>query len=126
MKKLLALITITVLAATAYAGEFPDISISEVKALLGTKKATIIDANSATTYKSGHIPGAVAYNAGKLADVLPKEKDALIVAYCGSPKCTAYSKAAKEAQKLGYTNIKHLSAGIAGWKDAGEKTEKAN
>ncbi|HEY6166442.1 MAG TPA: rhodanese-like domain-containing protein [Verrucomicrobiae bacterium] len=126
MKKLLALITTAVLAATAYAGEFPDISITEVKALLGTKKATIIDANSAATYKSGHIPGAVAYAPGKLAEALPKQKDALIIAYCGSPKCTAYSKAAKEAQKLGYTNIKHLSAGIAGWKEAGEKTEKAN
>jgi len=25
---------------------------------------------------------------------------------------------------LGYTNIKHLSAGISGWKSAGKKLEK--
>ena len=34
--------------------------------------------------------------------------------------------AAKAAKELGYTNVKHLSAGISGWKDAGEKTEAKN
>ena len=28
-----------------------------------------------------------------------------------------------EAKALGYTNVKHLAAGISGWKKAGEKTE---
>jgi rhodanese-related sulfurtransferase len=36
----------------------------------------------------------------------------------------AYKQAATAAEKLGYKNVKHLSAGISGWKDAGEKTEK--
>jgi rhodanese-related sulfurtransferase len=31
--------------------------------------------------------------------------------------------AAKAAQKLGHTNIKHMSAGISGWNAAGMKTE---
>jgi rhodanese-related sulfurtransferase len=47
----------------------------------------------------------------------------LIIAYCGSPKCGAYLQAAKAAEKLGYTNIKHMSAGIAGWNDAKLPTE---
>ena len=34
--------------------------------------------------------------------------------------------AATAAEALGYKNIKHLSAGISGWLQAGEKTEKAN
>jgi len=33
--------------------------------------------------------------------------------------------AARAAEKLGYTNIRHLTAGISGWKEAGEKTEPA-
>ena len=37
--------------------------------------------------------------------------------------CGAYAAAAKKAKELGYTNVKHLSAGISGWKKAGEKTE---
>lgn len=57
--------------------------------------------------------------------MLPKDKDALIVAYCGGPRCGAYASAAKAAEKLGYTNVKHLTAGISGWQEAGEKMEKA-
>jgi len=58
-----------------------------------------------------------------LAKLLPSDKSALIVAYCGGPRCHAYQAAVDKAQQLGYTNIKHLSAGISGWKAAGEKTE---
>ena len=36
-----------------------------------------------------------------------------------------YKTAAEKAVALGYTNVKHLSAGISGWKEAGEKVEKA-
>jgi rhodanese-related sulfurtransferase len=61
---------------------------------------------------------------GKLADALPKDKNALIVAYCGGPKCSAYKAAATAAEKLGYKNVKHMSAGISGWKEAGEKLDK--
>ncbi len=31
---------------------------------------------------------------------------------------------ARHAEKLGYKNVKHMSAGISGWLQAGEKTEK--
>ena len=48
-----------------------------------------------------------------------------MVAYCGGPKCGAYQAAAKAAKELGYKNVKHFSAGISGWKEAGEKTDKA-
>jgi rhodanese-related sulfurtransferase len=56
---------------------------------------------------------------------LPADKNALVVAYCGGPSCNAYTAAAKKAKALGYTNVKHLSAGISGWKAAGEKTVAA-
>ena len=128
MKKLTALFASAFLAISAFAGEFPDISIAEVKAVLGTKKATIIDVNGSDSYAKGHVPGALDFDAieSKLAKVLPEDKNALIIAYCGNPRCTAYQAAANAAQKLGYKNVKHMSAGIAGWNKAGEKTEKAN
>jgi rhodanese-related sulfurtransferase len=127
MKKLRTLLAVAVLAVPSYAGEFPDVSISEVKALAESKKAVILDANGTESYNKGHVPGALDFAAikDKLADVLPKDKNATIVAYCGNPKCKAYQAAANAAEKLGYKNIKHMSAGIAGWKDAGEKMEKA-
>ena len=128
MKKLLTLLAVAVLAAPSYAGEFPDVSISEVKALAESKKAVILDANGTESYNKGHVPGALDFAAikDKLADVLPKDKNATIVAYCGNPKCKAYQAAANAAEKLGYKNIKHMSAGIQGWKDAGQKMEKAS
>jgi rhodanese-related sulfurtransferase len=127
MKKLLTILATAVLAATAYAGEYPDISITELKSAIESKKVTVIDVNGTDSYKKGHVPGAVDFASKKteFAKALPGDKNALVVAYCGGPTCGAYAAAAKAAKELGYTNVKHMSAGISGWMQAGEKTEKA-
>ena len=120
MKKVLALLATAFLAVTVHAGEFPDISIDELKSAIEAKKVTVIDVNGSDSFKAGHVPGAIDFRAKKaeLAKILPSDKGALVVAYCGGPTCNAYSAAAKAAKELGYTNVKHLSAGISGWKDA--------
>lgn len=128
MKKLLGLFAAAVFALSIIAGEFPDISINELKKAIAEKKVTVIDVNGTESWQKGHIPSAIDFetNEEKLAKMLPQDKNALIVAYCGGPKCMAYKQAANAAAKLGYKNVKHLSAGISGWKDAGEKTEKGS
>lgn len=128
MKKILTLCAIALVAGSVYAAHYPDITINDLKAAMASKSVTLLDANGSDSYKEGHIPGAIDFSAtkGKLAKVLPKDKGALIVAYCGGPQCQAYQSAAKAAEKLGYTNVKHLRAGISGWHDAGEKMEKAD
>jgi rhodanese-related sulfurtransferase len=126
MKKVLGLLTALVLATVVIAGEYPDVSVKELKKSIESKQVTVIDVNGSESFEKGHIPGAIDFEASeeKLATLLPKDKNALIVAYCGGPKCMAYKQAAKKAEALGYKNVKHLSAGISGWKEAGEKTEK--
>ena len=126
MKKILTLLATAVLAISAQAGEYPDISISELKKAIADKKVTVLDVNGTDAYKKGHIPTAIDFRANKaeIAKALPSDKSALVVAYCGGPTCGAYSAAAKAAKDLGYTNVKHLSAGISGWTQAGEATEK--
>ena len=126
MKNIFAFLATAIIAVSAYAGEFPDVSITEVRALADSKKAVIIDVNGTESYKKGRVPGALDFAAikGKLAEVLPKDKNTPIVAYCGGPKCKAYQSAATAAEKLGYKNIKHMSAGISGWQKAGEKMDK--
>jgi rhodanese-related sulfurtransferase len=126
MKKLLGLVTALVFATVLMAGEYPDVSIKELKKAIEQKNVTIIDVNGTESWEKGHIPGALDFesNEAKFASILPKDKNALIVAYCGGPKCMAYKQAAKKAEELGYKNVKHLSAGISGWTEAGEKTEK--
>ena len=126
MKKLVTLLASLLVTLSVVAGEFPDISVTEVKALSESKKGVIIDVNGSESYAKGRVPGAIDYAAvkDKLASVLPKDKNTPIVAYCGGPKCKAYQAAAEAAAKLGYKNIKHMSAGISGWKEAGQKVEK--
>ena len=128
MKKLFALFAATFIAASAFAGEFPDISIADLKKAIADKKVTVVDVMGTKSYKEKHVPGAIDFAAVKadFAKALPADKNALVVAYCGGPSCKAYQAAANAAEKLGYKNIKHMSAGISGWLQAGEKTEKAN
>ena len=127
MKKILTFAAALLFVVSVYAAGFPDITIQDLKPLMDAKKVVIIDVNGTESWQKGHIPGAIDFTSTKdLASVLPKEKDTLIVAYCANPKCGAYQKAAKAAQALGYTNVKHLSAGISGWQQAGETMEKGS
>jgi rhodanese-related sulfurtransferase len=127
MKRLMIPAALALLTISVYAAEYPEITIPQLKAAISEQKVVLLDANGSDTYSKGHIPGAIDFTSTKnsLASVLPKEKSALVVAYCGGPKCKAYQAAAKAAEKLGYTNVKHLTAGISGWQEAGEKTEPA-
>ena len=128
MKILLTLASSLFIAATLSAADFPDITIADLKTAIQAKQVTVIDVNGTDSYKSGHIPGALDYDTVKddLTKLLPKDKNALVVAYCGGPRCGAYQAAAKAAKKLGYKNVKHLSAGISGWKEANEKLDKTS
>lgn len=105
--------------------EYPEVTYEELTTLIKEKKVFLVDANIKETYKSGHIPGAISFvKAGKkLKKKLPKEKDALIVVYCGSAECDAWKSAAKEVSELSYTNVKHFPGGIKGWKEAGGETK---
>jgi len=109
----------------AASNQFADITHNELKQAIEQKKVTLVDVNGSESYKKGHIPGAIDYVATEeqFASKLPKDKKALVVAYCGNERCQAYRQAAAKAKELGYTNVKHYSKGIAGWKSAGEKTE---
>jgi rhodanese-related sulfurtransferase len=126
MKTLSAVVMALAVAVAAVAGEYKDISVKEARELVDAKKAVFIDVNGTTSFKNGRIPGALNFEEvkGKLAGALPKDKNTPIVAYCGGPQCKAYEKAAKAAADLGYKNVRHLAAGISGWKQAGQPVEK--
>lgn len=126
MKKLLALALSLFAATSMMAAEYPDISIDDLKKAITEGKVAVIDVNGSSSYANGRVPTAIDFAANKdtLAEKLPADKSTLVVAYCGGPSCSAYKSAAKKAEELGYTNVKHLSAGISGWKKAGEDLEK--
>jgi len=130
MKKFLTLTASLLFAAAGFAGsaKIADISQAELQAAIAAKSAVILDVNGTASYQAGHIPGAIDYLAHKnqIASLLPADKNALVVAYCGSPACHAYAAAADAAVALGYTNVKHFAPGISGWKQSGAPVEKVN
>lgn len=69
-------------------------------------------------YIKGHIPGAVSIpftQFDKHTDLLPKDKNTLLIYYCGGLKCKLSHKSAFKAQKLGYTNVKVYAKGYPDW-----------
>ncbi len=79
----------------------------------------IIDARpKRAKYDKGHIPMAVSIpdsNFDKMTERLPKDKDALLIFYCGGFKCKLSHKSAAKAEKLGYTNVKVFAEGFPGY-----------
>ncbi|MBA4136150.1 MAG: sulfurtransferase [Opitutus sp.] len=127
LRKITTLLVAVALSLTAFAAsKYPDISHDELKAAMAAGTVTLIDVNGSQSYAKGHIPGAMDFAALKdsFAAKLPADKSALVVAYCGSPSCGAYKKAADAAVALGYTNVKHYSGGISGWQKRGEQMGK--
>ncbi|MCG8616088.1 MAG: rhodanese-like domain-containing protein [Desulfobacterales bacterium] len=80
----------------------------------------IIDARPyKTKYVKGFIPGAVSIpfsEFDKKTEMLPKNKDALLIYYCGGVKCKLSHKSAKKAEALGYTNVKVFAKGYPEYK----------
>ena len=79
----------------------------------------IIDARpKRPKYDKGHIPMAVSIPNTKfdeMTDKLPKDKNALLIFYCGGPTCKLSHKSARKAEKLGYTNVKVFANGYPGY-----------
>lgn len=103
--------------------QFKDVSKNEMQTIVKNKKATIVDVNSESSFEDTHIPGAVHFGTveKRFAKVLPKDKNSMVVAYCGGKMCTAWKRAAKMACEMGYKNIRHFSEGISGWKAMNKK-----
>ncbi len=112
---------------SSYEKLFPVILQKDLVKNLHKKSVTVVDANGSESYADGHIPGAIDFHGAgdKFTDMLPKKKNALIVAYCGGPGCEAWRQAADKLHALGYTNVRHYKGGIQEWKTSGKPMEKA-
>ncbi len=106
---------------------FPEITHDDLLKELHRGSVTLIDCNGTESFKVAHVPHAIDFESeqGRLVRLLPKDRSELVVAYCGSPTCTAYLRGADAARSLGYTNVKHYAPGISGWKEAHAKIESA-
>jgi rhodanese-related sulfurtransferase len=85
---------------------------------------SIFDVNSRQSWLKARVPGARNLDPGDYKDTdLPADKNAVLVFYCSNPMCRKAPSAARRARKLGYANVRVMSAGISGWVAAKLPTE---
>ena len=111
---------------TAQKAAVTTVTVDQLDTSLAKNESQPVDANGELTRKKmGIIPGAVLLtdsDSFKVAE-LPADKAKPLVFYCANTACGASHHAAEKAITAGYTNVKVLPAGIAGWVAAGKKTQ---
>ena len=112
-------------AADRPSAKVPTLTIDELAAKLGEYQA--VDANGeATRKRHGIIPGAILLTDSEAFALseLPADKSKPLVFYCANTHCGASHEAAGRALHAGYTNVKVLPDGIAGWTKAGKQVTR--
>jgi rhodanese-related sulfurtransferase len=110
----------------AIEAKVPTVTVDELDTSLAKREAQPVDANgNGTRRKMGVIPGAVLLTDSDdfKPSELPTDKTKPLVFYCANTSCGASHHAAAKAITAGYTNVKVLPEGIAGWVKAGKKTQ---
>lgn len=109
-------------AATAVS-HVSQVSVDELDHLLASHQCMAVDANGDTTRRRmGVIPGAVLLRDPDAVDQLPADRATGLVFYCTNSACRASHEAAEKALAAGYTHVRVLPDGIAGWVKAGKRT----
>ena len=95
------------------------ISPRELHRLLQGSKVTVVDVNSRQSWESARVPGAVHLDPFAFADAdLPPDRESAVVFYCSGFLCRKAPRAARRARDMGFRNVRVMSAGISGWRDA--------
>jgi rhodanese-related sulfurtransferase len=112
------------------AGHYPSVSSEYVKKQIdsGTDMLLVDSRPKKTKFDKGHIQGAVSMPDSEfeqMTNLLPQNKNKLLVFYCEGFQCKLSHKSAQRAIALGHTNVKVYSAGYPEWVEkfgAAEKT----
>lgn len=97
-----------------------EIKTTELKQLIDKKSPLfLVDSRPPARFDQAHLPGAhsipVSLLEKKQAEVLPKDKNQLLVFYCGGITCPLSPASAAMAKKLGYTNVRVYHEGEPVW-----------
>jgi rhodanese-related sulfurtransferase len=99
------------------------ISPRELLASIQSGGITVLDLNGRQSWLKARVPGALSLAPDFDAALLPADRAASLVFYCANPLCRKAPNAGKRAERLGYTNVRVMSAGITGWVGAGLPVE---
>ncbi len=85
---------------------------------------TVIDLNAPQAWRRARVPGALNLDHERYdRSALPSDPAAALVFYCSNVLCRKAPLAARRAVRMGYENVRVMSAGIRGWISAGLPTE---
>jgi rhodanese-related sulfurtransferase len=100
------------------------ISPGELHQMMQKQPVTVFDVNSRQSWMKARVPGALNLDPVEYRDSdLPPDRESSVVFYCSNPLCRKAPNAARRAKKMGYSNVKVMSAGISGWLAAKLPTE---
>jgi rhodanese-related sulfurtransferase len=99
------------------------ISPSGLHEAVQKEQVTVFDVNSRQSWVKARVPGALNLDPDYKDSDLPPDKESRLVFYCSNPLCRKAPNAARRAEKMGYGNVKVMSAGITGWLDKKLPTE---
>lgn len=104
--------------------KLPMLTVDQVDKDLAAN-AQAVDANGDDTRKKmGVVPGAILLKGDDAVAQLPNDKSKELVFYCANTHCGASHEAAHKAVLAGWTNVKVMPEGIAGWVAAGKKVQQ--
>jgi len=102
----------------------PIVSTDQVRQLIESGRAILLDARNDQEYKTGHIPGAIHFPFENLDEYSEKlnslPKDKWLITYCDGPPCDLGELLAYELFAAGYTHVAVYQDGMNAW----VKTEK--
>lgn len=104
------------------AKNYVEIDTNVAKAIFEKKDALFIDARPWPKFFGSTIIGSINVpdtQFEKYAHLMPVDKHATIVTYCGGYACNKSHNVAKKLVALGYTKVKVYAAGFPEWKDVG-------
>ncbi len=111
---------------TGFVAGVSEVTAKKVKKMIDHgDEFVLIDSRPKDEFLKSHLPASISIPScqmKKYADLLPEDKDQLLVFYCGGVTCGMSTMASATAAQAGYTNIKVMSDGVEGWIKAGFPT----
>ncbi len=105
----------------------PKIEADELLELVRQGSVIVLDANTPTRYRRGHIPGAINVDpAGYRREQLKAKPGTPLVFYCTGTLCGAARYAAKRAMDMGETDVRLFTGGIVEWERLDFPVEKSS
>lgn len=104
--------------------EFNPVGIEQLRDLVGSRMAVLLDARNYETYLEEHIPGAISFPIAEFDQKYDKLKTyftsgKIIIVYCIGHGCTDSQLLGEKLFQLGHQDIFIYKEGIEGWKQRG-------